>query len=585
MPDASGHSTGTHGLELLEGSLARVGLDADGGGAPVLGRNEVSKANERGTRGARAAQGDEDHCPWLRGRAVDPAWTAVQRLDNEIKAFAAWSRPSRGEHAFRLQVYACFERLVERLWPGAKVQLFGSSVTGLYLPHGDFDVVISHNPLSRIPTSNILRSLSNAVTSSGFGTGRPEMVTTAKVPILKFSTAPAYGSYRFDVSFNGSNGPAGAKESMRLLSEIEAKKKGGKERVKNLIMVVKALLDSLELNEVKHGGLGGLSVFCMCMGFIQHKDRLSIQHPVTPQRDLSSGSNKFPTIRKELQRCRDQVYTYLFSPSTPSGSLLTRLGIAFSTRVLDRRRDNIALYELKSLEEKAKSWVPNVQEDPAVKRMAPSRSPSSGSYAPSLTPPTPTSASTGFSPPQPAFSPLHAAPSPHPPPSASISYAPSSVPQAQPPIQIQQYYQQHQQQQQHYQQQLPRASSSSYPSHHRGAPPSHTDAYAQYLSSIREQPVLSQSSAFSYAPNLSSFPASSPLVQPGPPLPAPHYPPQPQPPLTTSAAHPYGATVNGYHGYTSSALYPAELYGGQPQQRGYCTNGKEREKALLGGTA
>ncbi|GAA5910828.1 hypothetical protein JCM6882_003438 [Rhodosporidiobolus microsporus] len=394
----------------------------------------------------------EDSTPWMSGgreRTGEDGreLTPMELLDDEIVSFVKWSRPTVDEHNFRKQVFSLFERIVQRLWPGAEVELFGSMVTGLYLPHGDFDVVVHHDALHRLPTPQILRSLANALRTSSFALSSSiELVSTAKVPIAKFRTTSAYGSYRFDVSFNGPKGPAGAQESMRLLAELEQREPGAKERARRLIVLLKALLDSLRLNEVKHGGLGGLSTFCLGVSFVQllrrqsqaispgedllrflhafefdyqndsitvangggllnkrqkgwslarDPGRLSIQHPVDLSRDLSSGSHEWrKTILPALADTFDYVNEFLdraVDPDFPS-SAIRMTGISFSPQVLAQRRENQRLAAEGALDEMVRSWVPQVREDPAVARMRMNGfvsvppTPSPSTYTPSPSP-------------------------------------------------------------------------------------------------------------------------------------------------------------------------------------------------------
>ncbi|GAA6036475.1 hypothetical protein JCM8097_003526 [Rhodosporidiobolus ruineniae] len=433
----------------LEDALAGLDLSA----APPPALNGSSHLNGAAT----ALNGTSKPAPWMDklDRRLDVAGkrTGVELLDEEIESFCRWTRPTRAEHLFRQQVFECFKRLVEKFWPGAKVELFGSMVTGLYLPHGDFDVVITHETLERIPTHTVLSSLRTALQRSRF-TSSIQLIESARVPLVKFTTSPQFGSFRFDVSFNGPLGPKGAVESIRLLAEVEKRREGGKARVKRLVMILKALLDAKGLNEVKNGGLGGLSTFCLVISYVQlvewskppcpaqdlqrflnyygfgfeyrqwcittskggavmyknscswsekqQNERLSIQHPVNPQRDLSSGSHAIRNIRDALEDAAETVNN-VFDPSGPPmlDSTLFACGIRFSHKVLQQREGNRMLADSGSGEQMAKNWVPPVEEDPILARTRTNGhiSPRNGYFSPSNfpasgTPASPSSAST-----------------------------------------------------------------------------------------------------------------------------------------------------------------------------------------------
>ncbi|GAA6024810.1 hypothetical protein JCM10207_009288 [Rhodosporidiobolus poonsookiae] len=430
MPDASAprrapaHPNGTSTAAAgLDDDLARLQLDD---AAPLSAQpNGAATAAQRTTANGRL-EAAEKTPPWLEGHPLQGGTDPQSRLadlDAEILSFVSWARPSTREHEFRLQVFALFERVVGRLWPGAGVELFGSMRTGLYLPHGDFDVVISHPPLERLPPHQPLHTLATALRTSRFAS-HLELILSAKVPLVKFTSAPAFGSFRFDVSFNSLKGVAGARESLRLLGELQDKGEGKKEQCKRLVMLFKAMLDARGLNVVKHGGLGGMSAFCLAVSFVQRdtrhpsemspgqdllaflehyafdfdydhasistanrgcllskqgqnwtnaKDpsRLSIQHPVDLDRDLSSGSHAWREILLFLRFVHSALEDALFSPSTPPPpSYLSILKIDFAPPLLKRRKANEDAAVAGTMERMEKDWVPvQVREDPVIARM------------------------------------------------------------------------------------------------------------------------------------------------------------------------------------------------------------------------
>lgn len=93
------------------------------------------------------------------------------------------------------------------------------------------------------------------------------MILTARVPILKFTTTRALGSFSVDVSLAGTKGVEGANISRGLLDELE--KKGKRDRAERLVLLWKTLLRARGVNEVKNGGLGGLSAFLMVVSYLQ----------------------------------------------------------------------------------------------------------------------------------------------------------------------------------------------------------------------------------------------------------------------------------------------------------------------------
>lgn len=61
----------------------------------------------------------------------------IYRLHQEIEQFYSHMIPTPVEHATRNDVVARIESAVLSLWPEARVEIFGSFRTGLYLPTSD----------------------------------------------------------------------------------------------------------------------------------------------------------------------------------------------------------------------------------------------------------------------------------------------------------------------------------------------------------------------------------------------------------------------------------------------------------------
>jgi hypothetical protein len=69
-----------------------------------------------------------------------------RRLHQEIEQFYAHMIPTPTEHAIRMEVVARIETAVLSLWPSARVEVFGSFRTGLYLPTSDIGQYRLHHP-------------------------------------------------------------------------------------------------------------------------------------------------------------------------------------------------------------------------------------------------------------------------------------------------------------------------------------------------------------------------------------------------------------------------------------------------------
>lgn len=82
-------------------------------------------------------------------RNANELWTF--RLHEEMLDLYEWLRPSPLEKALRHRVFERVRGVIERVWPSAKVAVFGSLFTGLFLPTSDIDVVVEVQPLDEPP--------------------------------------------------------------------------------------------------------------------------------------------------------------------------------------------------------------------------------------------------------------------------------------------------------------------------------------------------------------------------------------------------------------------------------------------------
>jgi hypothetical protein len=120
---------------------------------PTDGANGRYATVSKSMRDRLEDEGGQD-APWLEGRApsggspieacailvvsslLPPLTPGSRRLQCEILSFTRWIRPTCAEHDYRLYIFGGFQRIVQREWPGASCELFGSMATGLYLPQG-----------------------------------------------------------------------------------------------------------------------------------------------------------------------------------------------------------------------------------------------------------------------------------------------------------------------------------------------------------------------------------------------------------------------------------------------------------------
>jgi non-canonical poly(A) RNA polymerase PAPD5/7 len=198
--------------------------------------------------------------PWL--HALKGISSPFLRLHQEIVEFSRFVAPSPEEETARRDSIARIQSVVQSIWPGATLEVFGSFATGLYLPTSDLDAVILHSGCTDIPSG--LKALANALTRRNLAKNM-QVISKARVPIIKFEETES--GYSFDISFDVANGPEAASNVRALMDSLPP--------MRPLVTVIKVFLQQRELNEVYSGGLGSYAVLVMVASFLQmHPSRL-----------------------------------------------------------------------------------------------------------------------------------------------------------------------------------------------------------------------------------------------------------------------------------------------------------------------
>lgn len=176
--------------------------------------------------------------------------------------------PSPEEHAMRLVLIKDITSIVQKLWPCAVVEVFGSFCTGLYLPDGDIDLVVFGNwPPDLLRNKRVYYSLANALGKSHLvKKSSIQVIGFAKVPIVKFEDSRF--SISFDVSFNIYEGLSGVVYLKKQLKEYPC--------LRILIMLIKQMLHEKKLNTVYRGGLSSYSIYMMIISFLQRHPRVEV---------------------------------------------------------------------------------------------------------------------------------------------------------------------------------------------------------------------------------------------------------------------------------------------------------------------
>lgn len=189
-----------------------------------------------------------------------------ERLHQELVDLAAYLGPTAAESAARALVVRKCDTVVRKLFPGKKVECFGSFETGLYLPTSDIDLVVisSNGKLTDMDDDTFirppLRKLARALIKAGIADSRSvQVISKARVPIIKF--VDRLTGHPVDISFNIASGLDGARFLKEQLSIYPA--------IRPLLLFLKLFLDLRGLNEVFRGGLGSFSTACLLISFFQ----------------------------------------------------------------------------------------------------------------------------------------------------------------------------------------------------------------------------------------------------------------------------------------------------------------------------
>jgi len=186
----------------------------------------------------------------------------VVGLHEEINDFYAWVSPTSLTHSSRLDVVERVRACLGEVWPAARLEVFGSFKTGLYLPSSDLDLVI-FGKWEAIPLRSFERELLNR------GIAKPdtmEVFDMAKVPIIRM--VDSVTMIKVDISFNMINGVKSAELIKLYKRQFPALPK--------LLCVLKHFLMKRDLLCVYTGGLSSYCLTLMIVSFLQLHRRTDV---------------------------------------------------------------------------------------------------------------------------------------------------------------------------------------------------------------------------------------------------------------------------------------------------------------------
>ncbi|XP_013858884.1 non-canonical poly(A) RNA polymerase PAPD7 isoform X2 [Austrofundulus limnaeus] len=178
-------------------------------------------------------------CSLWKTRRYSPG---INGLHEEIVDFFNFMSPKPEEEAMRRDVVNRIEGVIKDLWPTARVEIFGSFSTGLYLPTSDIDLVVFGN-WDHPPLQELEQALKKHNVAGNFPI---KVLDKATVPIIKLTDHET--KVKVDISFN-----------------VETAVKAAQ--------FIKSYLKR-DLNEVFTGGISSYSLILMAISFLQLHPRI-----------------------------------------------------------------------------------------------------------------------------------------------------------------------------------------------------------------------------------------------------------------------------------------------------------------------
>ncbi|KAJ8041865.1 Non-canonical poly(A) RNA polymerase PAPD5 [Holothuria leucospilota] len=179
----------------------------------------------------------------------------VVGLHEEIKDFYRFMYPRPEEHVMRQEVVRRVETIITGIWPEARVEIYGSCKTWLYLPTSDIDLVV-FGELGENPCCRLGEELKNSDLPEP---GSIKVLDKATVPIVKLTDVLT--KVRVDISFNMNSTTGCAKLIEKFISQFP--------NLPHMVFVLKQFLLQRDLNEVWTGGISSYSLILMIVSFLQ----------------------------------------------------------------------------------------------------------------------------------------------------------------------------------------------------------------------------------------------------------------------------------------------------------------------------
>lgn len=191
-------------------------------------------------------------------------------LHEEINDFYEYLKPRPSEIRMRMEVIQRVMNIILFRYPYARIEPFGSFVTGLFLPTSDLDLVVYCQP-----QPSLFAIEEDFKTHDIVMEGSTKVLNNLAVPVIKFIDKAT--KVRVDISFNQITGIASADAIAQFMQIYPYMPK--------LVLVLKQFLAHRNLHEIFVGGISSYCLILLVVSFLQH-------HPQQGTIDLSTDLGK-----------------------------------------------------------------------------------------------------------------------------------------------------------------------------------------------------------------------------------------------------------------------------------------------------
>lgn len=217
----------------------------------------------------------------MRRRGPAPPPRSVAALHLDIARFAEQLCETEDELAQRTEAVARASMVVQTVWPGARVHLFGSAVSGMRLPYGDVDIMIeAPGANGQLLLPKLARALRDAAVPSTILT-----ILDRRVPIIKWTDKTT------GMKIDGCVNNAGGLHTSTLLRHSVA----SLDKLRPLTLVLKSQLLMHGLHNAFTGGVGGY----LLANMVRHLLLLSpppLEHSRATRPARESGAFEAPLV-------------------------------------------------------------------------------------------------------------------------------------------------------------------------------------------------------------------------------------------------------------------------------------------------